>query len=98
MRYFVSTGPMRSSTLEMERRLLNIVRDEISDCVVTDAVVIEFVQTLKNKQDAISKAEPRLRRVEISADLGRGHKGFNKFIQIGNQSVCLHPVRTIIEL
>lgn len=100
MRYFVSHGVLRSSNLEMERRLLSVVRDEICDCVVSDAALIEFVGTLKDKQDAISLENPRLRRVEISADLTSTASSIARvgWLRIGQISIILQPVKHIIEL
>lgn len=98
MRYFVEKISLRASTLEMERRLVHITWDEVADCVVTDAVIIELVLKLKQKQDEISKAEPRLRRVEISANIGERAVGLYKFLHIGQQAIPLKPVKSIIEL
>lgn len=100
MRYFVSHGAVRASNLQMENRLLHIVQDQISDCVVSDAALIEFVRELKDKQDAISKAEPRLRRVEISAELTGPSASLARcgWLHIGSVSVILQPVKKIIEL
>ena len=100
MRYFVSHGAMRASNLQMENRLLHVVQDEISDCVITDAALIEFVKDLKDKQDEISKAEPRLRRVEISAELTGPKVSISRvgWLRIGSVSIILQPVKSIIEL
>lgn len=100
MRYFVSHGAMRASNLQMENRLLHIVQDQISDCVVSDAALIEFVRELKDKQDEISKAEPRLRRVEISAELTGPAVSLARvgWLRIGSVSIILQPVKSIIEL
>lgn len=100
MRYFVSHGAMRSSNLQMENRLLHIVQDQISDCVVSDAALIDFVRELKDKQDKISKENPRLRRVEISAELSSSRASLARvgWLRIGQISIILQPVRSIIEL
>jgi hypothetical protein len=100
MRYFVSHGAMRASNLQMENRLLHVVQDEISDCVITDAALIEFVKELKDKQDEISKREPRLRRVEISAELTGPKVSISRvgWLRIGSVSIILQPVKSIIEL
>ena len=100
MRYFVSHGAMRSSNLQMENRLLHIVQDQISDCVVSDAALIDFVRELKDKQDKISKENTRLRRVEISAELSSSRASLARvgWLRIGQISIILQPVRSIIEL
>lgn len=100
MRYFVSHGALRASNLQMENRLLHIVQDQISDCVVSDAALIEFVRELKDKQDEISKTEPRLRRVEISAELTGPASSLARvgWLRIGSVSIILQPVKSIIEL
>ena len=100
MRYFVSHGAIRSSNLQMENRLLHVVQDEIADCVISDAALIEFVRELKDKQDEISKAEPRLRRVEISAELKSRATmvGSVGWLHIGQIAIILHPVKQIIEI
>ncbi len=100
MRYFVSHGAVRASNLQMENRLLHIVQDQISDCVISDAALIDFVMTLKQKQDEISKAEPRLRRVEISAEITGRAASFARcgWLRIGSVSIILQPVKSIIEL
>lgn len=100
MRYFVSHGAMRASNLQMENRLIHIVQDEICDCVISDAALIEFVRELKAKQDEISKAEPRLRRVEVSAELSGPRVNISRcgWLRIGSVSIILQPVKSIIEL
>ena len=100
MRYFVSHGAMRASNLQMENRLIHVVQDQISDCVISDVALIDFVKELKDKQDEISKAEPRLRRVEISAELTGPHASLARggWLRIGSVSIILQPVKAIIEL
>lgn len=100
MRYYVDHGVLRASNLEMERRLLSVVRDEICDCVISDAALINFVRDLKDKQDKISRENPRLRRVEISADLSSSASSIARVgrLRIGQLSIVLHPVKSIIEL
>lgn len=99
MRYYVDRGVARSSNIQMELRLLHIAQDQISECVITDNALDEFVRELKVKQDEISKAEPRLRRVEICTDLpGRYSFARCGWLRIGTVSIVLHPVRSIIEL
>ena len=51
-------------------------------------------------QDEISKAEPRLRRVEISAQLTGPSASLARcgWLHIGSVSVILQPVKAIIEL
>lgn len=100
MRYFVDHGTLRTSNLEIERRLLSVVRDEISDCVISDAALIEFVRELRDKQDEFSKENPRRRRVEISLELTGGRASIARcgWLRIGDLSIVLHPVKSIIEL
>lgn len=100
MRYYVEHGAMRSSNLQMENRLLHIVQDQISDCVVSDAALIEFVRDLKTRQDEISRDNPRLRRVEISAELTGRAASLARvgWLRIGQISILLKPVKSIIEL
>ncbi len=100
MRFFVSHGAMRASNLQMENRLMHIVQDQISDCVVSEEAILNFVQELKAKQDEISKAEPRLRRVEISVELHSRSVSISRvaWLRIGSLSVVLQPIKAIIEL
>lgn len=94
MRYFVEGSIMLASTLEMARRLTNICRDMLEECVVSDDTVIRAVQILQAKQMEISKENPRLRRVEINARL---NSSFRNCIEIGTHSITLIPVKRIIE-
>lgn len=100
MRYYVEHGAIRSSNLQMENRLLHIVQDQIGDCVVSDAALIEFVRDLKTRQDEISRDNPRLRRVEISAELTGRAASLARvgWLRIGQNSILLKPVKSIIEL
>lgn len=97
MRFFLEKQPRRSSYLQMENRLINILYDVAADCVVSEEAVRNLVALLKEKQDDISRQEPRLRRVEISADL-LSRYGMIRFINIGQVSIPLKPVRSIIEI
>lgn len=94
MRYFVQHDSMLASTLEMARRLTNICRDMLEECVVSDDTVIQAVRILQEKQREIAKENPRLRRVEINARL---NSSFRNCIEIGTHSITLIPVKRIIE-
>lgn len=94
MRYFVQHDNMLASTLEMARRLTNICRDMLEECVVSDDTVIQAVRILQEKQREIAKENPRLRRVEINARL---NSSFRNCIEIGTHSITLVPVKRIIE-
>lgn len=97
MRFFLEKQPRRSCYLQMENRLISILYDEAADCVVSEEAVRNLVAMLKDKQDEISRQEPRLRRVEIRAELNNRF-GLTRFIVIGQASIPLKPVRTIIEI
>lgn len=95
--YFVDPGPVRSELLRMEVELIHVLKNDIGGCVLSEDAVRQYVEDLKGAQDNISRANPRLRRVEISfkPDRSRFMDGYADFITIGQYGCVLRPVRKI---
>lgn len=96
--YFVDPAPCRSELLRMEIELVHTLKDDIGGCVLSEDAVRQYVEDLKAAQDEISRANPRLRRVEISFSpvSSRFMDCYPDFITIGQYSCVLRPVRKIV--
>lgn len=95
--YFVDPAPCRAELLRMEVELVHVLKDDIGSCVLSEAAVRQYVKDLNAAQDNISKANPRLRRVEIKFE-PRGSRfmdGYPDFLTIGQYGCPLRPVRRI---
>lgn len=95
--YFVDPAPVRSDLLRMEVELVHALKDDIGSCVLSEEAVHQYVEDLKAVQDNISRANPRLRRVEIffKPDKFRYMDGYADFLTIGQYGCALRPVRRI---
>lgn len=95
--FFVDPCNAGSNALGMEVKLLHILREDISDCVLSEDAVNQYVRDLNAAQDAISHDNPRLRRVEIKADIDKARylSQLTSFIRVGAIAVPLRPVRKI---
>lgn len=98
--YFVDPGPLRSNNLKMEIELAHILIGDIKHAVLNEDAVKDYVEDLKAAQDSISRQNPKLRRVEIKADLTRGAGypgiGLACFIIIGDYHCPLYEVTKIV--
>ena len=95
--YFVDPAPVRADMLRMEVELVHTLKTDIAGCVLSEEAVRQYVEDLKAVQDSISRANPRLRRVEITfkPDCFRFMDGYADFITIGQYGCALRPVRKI---
>ena len=95
--YFVDPAPCRSNLLQMEIRLVHILKEDIADCVLSEDAVQQYVKDLNAAQDNISRENPKLRRVEISTDLRRDYRysSLCGWIIIGQYHCPLREVRRI---
>lgn len=97
--FFVDPGPARSVLLKMEHELVHKLKEDIADSVLNEDAVRQYVEDLKEAQDAISRDNPKLRRVEISTTLDDKHwhpEGTPHFITIGQYCCPLRPVNKIV--
>ena len=95
--YFIDPAPCRADMLRMEVELVHTLKNDIAGCVLSEDAVRQYVEDLKAVQDNISRANPRLRRVEISARLNPARFIDNCpcFLTIGQYGCTLRPVRKI---
>ena len=94
--YFVDPAPCRSELLRMEVELVHVLKEDIASCVLSEDAINQYVEDLKAAQDTISRANPRLRRVEIYFKIrNRFMDGWPEFITIGQYNCPLRPVRPI---
>lgn len=96
--FFVDPVPVRSNNLKMEIELARVLIGDIKHAVLNEDAVKQYVEDLKAAQDNISRQNPKLRRVEIRADLmrGAGFFGLPCFIEIGEYRCPLHEVTKIV--
>jgi len=96
--FFVDPVPVRSNNLKMEIELARVLIGDIKHAVLNEDAVKQYVEDLKAAQDNISRQNPKLRRVEIRADLmrGAGLFGLPCFIEIGEYRCPLHEVTKIV--
>lgn len=95
--YFVDPAPCRADMLRMEVELVHTLKNDIAGCVLSEESVLQYVEDLKAVQDSISRDNPRLRRVEISARFNpaRFIDNYPCFLTIGQYGCALRPVRKI---
>ena len=95
--FFVDPAPVRSNLLQMEIRLAHILVDDIKHAVLHEDAIRQYVEDLKAAQDSISRENPKLRRVEIKADLVRasGFYVYTCYLYIGQYCCPLIPVTKI---
>lgn len=93
-RYFVECTNAGTTSLKMEADLFHYARERWNHCVVSEKALVRIVGNIRAQQTRLSGDNPRLRTVEIKADISV-RDAWPSFIRIGAINI---PLTRVVEM